>query len=48
MSKKELLYGLKEFDVEELKQTLTLIKKRGVDCINLLKMIREEIYEYYS
>lgn len=48
MSKKELLYGLKEFDVEELKHTIDLIKKRGVDCINLLKLIREDVYEYYS
>ena len=33
MSKKEFLYGLKEFDVEELERTIDLIKKRGVDFI---------------
>ena len=48
MSKKELHYGLKEFDMSEFKRTLTLIIKRGTDCVNLLKMIREEVYEYYS
>jgi hypothetical protein len=45
MSKKELHYGLKEFDMPELKRTLTLITKIGTDCINLLKLIREEVYE---
>jgi hypothetical protein len=45
MSKKELHYGLKEFDVSELKRTLSLITKRGQDCSNLLTRIHEEVYD---
>jgi hypothetical protein len=48
MSKKSLYYGLKEFDMSELKHALNLIKKRVTDCNALLKKISEEVYEYYS
>ena len=48
MSKKELHYGLKEFDRAELERTLSLIDDRRIDCSNLLKLIRSQVYEYYT
>jgi hypothetical protein len=48
MSKKELHYGLKEFDDTELNRAIDLIEKRRIDCVNLHTMILEEVYEYYS
>ena len=48
MSKKELHYGLKEFDDSELNRAIDLIEKRRIDCANLHTMIREDVYVYYS
>ena len=46
MSKKELLYGLQPFDKKELERALTLIENRQKDCVNLLSLIRAQVYEY--
>jgi hypothetical protein len=48
MSKKELHYGLKPFDTAEFERALALIESRKKDCTNLLLMIREQVYEYYT
>jgi hypothetical protein len=48
MSKKELHYGLKEFDKSELEQALQLIDQRRIDCSNLHTKIREQVYDYYT
>jgi hypothetical protein len=48
MSKKELSYGLKQFDDVELKRAIGLIDKRRNDCFNLYEQICEDVYEYYT
>jgi hypothetical protein len=48
MSKKELHYGLKQFDDSEFKRTIDIIEKRNADCVTLHTTIREDVYEYYS
>ena len=48
MSKKELHYGLKQFDDSELKNALNLIEQRRMDCVRLHTRICNEVYEYYS
>jgi len=46
MSKKELHYGLKEFDVVELERALAMMDQRRTDCAKLLDLIRAQVYEY--
>jgi hypothetical protein len=48
MSKKEIHYGLKQFDDSEFKRTIKLIENRRIDCITLYERICEEVYEYYT
>ena len=48
MSKKELHYGLKAFDRTEFDRALKLIEARRVDCVTLLNLIRDQVYEYYE
>src|SRR6185437_6922065 len=42
MSKKELHYGLKEFDKGQMTRAIELIDKRSGDCSSLLLLIREQ------
>jgi hypothetical protein len=44
MSKKELHFGLKEFDDTELKQAIQLMDKHLGDCYKLLSLIRGQVY----
>jgi hypothetical protein len=48
MSKKELLYGLQPFDKKELERALTLIESRRKDCVKLLSLINDQVYEYHT
>jgi hypothetical protein len=46
MSKRALIYGLLPFDEEEFSRALVLIDERRQDCVDLHKLIREQVYVY--
>lgn len=48
MSKKDLQYGLKEFDPAVFKRAMELIDKRRQDCVNLGRLIESQVYVYYT
>ena len=48
MSKKDLQFGLKEFDDAELRQALQMMDSRLRDCSKLHSLIREQVYVYES
>lgn len=45
MAKKELIYGLHEFDQAKLDHTVELIRQHHRYCHQLLNLIREQVYE---
>lgn len=45
MSKKELQFGLREFDQKSLEDTIEKIRRHRQLCVNLLNSIRAEVYE---
>jgi hypothetical protein len=46
MSKKERTFGLKEFDLAKLEESIVLIKRRQQDCSKLNSMVLDQVYEY--
>ena len=46
MSKKELHYGLKEYDYTELNKSISIIEQKLAKCHKLLEMIRDKVYFY--
>jgi hypothetical protein len=47
MSRKELIYGLKEFNTEIFEGTIDFIRRRQQDCVKLSNKISEQVYEYF-